>query len=121
MPVSELYTLPIRYRGAGPVHVIAGSLDATTDITLYTPNDPNNSVFLVGQFFDETVANNLAYKSGSTTIVTLELAASQLVNVDMKAGVQLGTAPGQALIVNASAGITSAVFHVIEAKYLVFQ
>jgi|GEM_PF-6337415 len=118
MPVSELYTLPIRYRGSGPVHVISGSLDATTDITLYTPKDSNNSVFLVGQFFDETVANNLTYKSGTTAIVTPELPASQLVMEDMKGGILLGTAPGQALVVNASAGISSAVFHVIEAKQL---
>ena len=120
MTLSEQYTLPIRIGGAGPVHVISGTMANGTDNTIFTPTDPSHSVFLVGQFFAETSATNPTYKSGTTAIVTPELAANQVVNDKMPSGVILGTAAGQALAINPSADISSAVFHVIEAKALVF-
>lgn len=120
MALSEIYDVDIRVGGAGPVRVISGGLAGTTDTTVYTPA-AGNCVFLVGQYFAETSPSNLTYKSGSTTIVTPEFAASQGVMNAIGGGVILATKAGQALVVNASVAISSVVFHVIEAKSLDFH
>lgn len=123
MALAELYTLPIRIgkNKAGPVHVISGSLTLATNETVYTPTKTENCVFLVGQFFSEGDATDVTYKSGSETIVIPQLAANQGVLDKIRQGVILGTEAGQALVINPSVTIASAVFHVIEAKSLDFD
>jgi hypothetical protein len=120
MALAELYTLPVRVGGAGPVRVISGSLTAATDETVYTPTSSNNCVFLVGQYFSESNATNVTYKSGSETLNTGEFAANQGVYDKVQAGFILATEAGQALKINPSVDISSAIFHVIEAPALVF-
>lgn len=120
MALAELYTLPIRIGGASPVRVIAGEATAATDNEIDAPNDPLNTIFLVGQSFVETSATNATYKSGDETIVTMELAANQGLVNSIDGGVVIAAEVGKALKINPSVTITSGVFFVVEARSLVF-
>jgi len=120
MALDELYTLPIRIGGVGPVHVISGSLTSSTDEIIYTPA-ADKCAFLVGQLFSETDATNITYKSGSDTIVTVELATNQGIYDKVSEGIITASEMGAVLIANPSVSVSSAVFYVIEAKSLVFE
>lgn len=119
MALAEIYTIPARIGGCGPIHVIYGSLTLATDETIYTPAS-GNTAFLVGAVLSEGNATNLTFKSGSEVIAIPELAANQGLFELITNGFYLAAEVSQALIVNPSVSVTAATFFVIEAKSLVF-
>lgn len=120
MALTDLYTLPIRLGGEYGVHVISGSLTLATDEVIYTPAS-GKCAFLVGAFFSENNATTITFKSGSETIVAVELTTYQGMQDKIGNGVILASEAGQALKANPSVSITSAVFFVVEAASLGFM
>lgn len=112
-----------RRGSAGPVYSYLINIDTTgADLTIRTPANTENRVFLVGALLSDGTANNITFKSGSTTLCTPEFGANQGLLVPVPANGQDGwimaTAAGSALVINCSALLTSALLHVVEAKEL---
>ena len=120
MALTELYTIPARIGGAGPIHVIYGSLGAATDETIYSPA-ADKTAFLIGALVSEGSATNMTFKSGSETIAILELAANQGIWDKINSGVIMAAEEGEDLVANPSVAVSAATFFVIEASSLVFD
>lgn len=113
--------LPIRVNGLGPVYPYVVAFDTTSsDLTIRTPSS-GNMVCIVGMQMSETNAANLIFTSGSTQLLTLELAANQGVYDPIDEGASFCTQPSEALKIQTSAAITNMLLYVIEAKYLNVQ
>jgi len=89
------------------------TIDTTgSDLTVFTPATGNH-VFVHGVIFSEGTAANLTFKSGSTTLITPEMAANQGVWSSIERDVfHLSTAKGEALVLNSSAAISSMLVYV---------
>jgi hypothetical protein len=116
MALTELYQIDARVGGLGPIRVVAGSLSASTDETIYTP-PTGQHVYLLSEYYAEgTAAANPTYKSGSTAIVTPEIAANQGARDKVTDGFVLVSAAGAALKVNPAQDISSALYHIVVGK-----
>ena len=93
---------------------ITVSLDTAADFTVYTPVNADAYVAVLGFLFADATASNLTIKSGSTTLVTLELAANTGLYQPVNGDIMLETAIGEALVFNASATMSSILVHVME-------
>ena len=113
--------LPILVKGVGVnaiPYVIA--IDTTgADLTIKTPGG-GGMVVVVGLMFSEGTAGNLIFKTGSTTLVTLELAANQGLFLPLGNQVYMATQPGEALKIQSSMAITSMLMYVAETSKVVF-
>lgn len=119
--------LPIEYghNGAGNSFIIPVivTMDTTgADLTIYTPAATNFAA-IVGIKYSEASAHSLIFKSGSTTLVTLEQAANTVVNHGVGQGIYLaGLAKGDALKINAgTAAVSSILFYVMEFNQLTIR
>jgi hypothetical protein len=91
-----------------------------TDLTIYTPS-AENYVAITGLSIAEATAGNLTFTSGSTVINVLELPANYALIHKLGEGVLLTTiAAGDALKIQTSALLTTALIYVQEFKYLRF-
>ena len=102
--------------GATPVTVVIDTTGA--DLTVFTPSSDKYWAIL-GISYVETDAHNLTIKSGSTTLVTYEMAANSGLVHPMGNGILLtGVARGDALVIQSSVAISSMVFYVQQFKEL---
>ena len=115
MAISLYDTINLGTGGARAIKVYKGDLAAATEATILTP-DAANRVFVVGLIFGETSATNLQFKSGSSAIFTLELAANQAVYDKVGDGFMFATKAGEALKLESSAVLSSVMISVVEAK-----
>jgi hypothetical protein len=111
-----------RNKNSGPVHSYLINIDTTSaDLTIRTPLT-GNRIFLVGALISDGTANNITFKSGSTVLCTPEFGANQGLLAPVGANGAdswiLATAEDQALVINCSALLTSALLHVVEAQVL---
>jgi hypothetical protein len=104
-------TIPTRVGGVGPVYEYEIVIDTTaTDLTIRTPVTATNRLWIVGIWLSEGTAVNLTLKSGTTKSHTLELATNQsLIGKTEKDSFYFVTAPGDDLILQASAAIGASV------------
>jgi hypothetical protein len=119
---STLVATTPRSVSKGPVYSYQVSIDTiSNDLTLHTPASGNRA-FLVGVVLCDSTANTITFKSGSTALCAPELAASTPIFLPVSGGGDeqwlLATAKGQALVINCSALLTNALFHVVEAAEL---
>lgn len=94
-------------------------IDGAGDLTITTPAT-GNQIFLMGICSAEAAAKNLIFKSGSTTLLSLEMAANQGISEKVdRNGYIIVTPVSGALIVNASAVTTDFTFvlHTYEGTY----
>lgn len=118
--VTPLYTLPDRVGGAGPVRVIKVEHDGGGgDATIYTPS-ATKQVYLVGMTSSDDDAMTLTFKSGSTTLVPIQLGTNQGIYDKVNGGYYLATKRSEALIVSSNAAVTL-LCHVVEAAYFNFE
>jgi len=103
-------TIPIRVGKIGPVYEYELNIDTTgTDLTVRDPAVATNRIWVVGIFFSESTATNLTLKSGTTKSHTLELASNQgITGFTDQNGFYFVTLPGDSLIIQSSAAITTA-------------
>jgi hypothetical protein len=107
----------------GPVfeyEIVIDTVD--TDLTVRTPINSTNRVWVVGALMSESTAANLTFKT-TTKSQTMELAANQGIYDKASNGFIFATAPGEALVIRSSAAIGSTVgknlvLRVIEAQRL---
>jgi len=109
--------LPVTVGGHGPVIPVVVTMDTTgSDLTVYTP-DSDKVLALVGITFAEGSANSLTIKSGSTTLVTLELTTFQGLSHKVGGGAILFTAKGEALKFNVgTAAVSTMIVYVVQAE-----
>src|SRR5690349_5662410 len=88
--------LPIRVGGAGYVVPYKVTFDTTaSDLTVVTPGS-GKMACIVGMTFSEASASNVTFTSGSTSLLTLELAANSGVYDKISNGAFFCTQPGEA-------------------------
>ena len=110
----------IRYYDGSPVRYVAVAFDTTaSDLIIYSPAT-GFSACLIGLDFSETSASNLTIKSGSDTLVTLELGANQG-TWGSAGGVPICTERGEDLIFNVSVAISTMLAKLVEVKTLKVQ
>ncbi|MBX2861172.1 MAG: hypothetical protein KTR14_08050 [Vampirovibrio sp.] len=106
----------INFSGEGPVRYVMASLDTVdTDLTVYDPPSKRMAC-VVGIRMSNSSPVNLTLKSGSDTMVTLELASNQ--GLWGGGNTPLCTAPGEDLIIQASAPVNSVLFELVAPKKL---
>lgn len=94
-----------------------GSLAGATDETIHTPSAGNYAA-IVSILFVEATATNLAFISGSDTLVTLELPANAGISKDLsKKPIFIGE-ESAAIKLNASVGVSSVLIGVMEFSAL---
>ena len=110
--------LPIRMQHATSdkhfVTPVAVVIDTTaTDLTVYTPASDAYAA-IVGLHINDSTAANLTIKSGSTALLTLEMAANQAINHAIGQGIFLSTAEGEALKFNSSGALSNVLVYIAE-------
>jgi len=109
----------MRIAGAGPVTPYVVSFDTTaSDLTIVTPGS-DKMACVVGMAMAETSATNVTFKSGTTSLLTLELAANQVFGAPIGAPI-VCTQPGEALKMQVSVAVTSMLLYVLQAPFLNF-
>ena len=110
--------LPIQTRGVGvnvtPYVIAIDTVD--TDLTIITPANSSAMAVVVGLMFSESTAANITFKSGSTTLLKVELSGSQGLYLPLGDQVYLATQPGEALKIQSSAAITNMLMFVAETS-----
>ena len=91
-----------------------------SDLTIYTPDKAQKMVAVVGMAASNTTASNLTVKSGSTTLVTLQLAANQGIYHPIGKPIFV-TQPGQALVMQVSAQPFTALIYVVQGDNFAFN
>lgn len=97
--------------GVTPVIV---SIDTTSsDLTIYTPAADKHAA-IVGMIYTDSTSHNLTIKAGSTSLVTLEMAANM--GIFMKLDGSLGPCGGrgETLVLNSDAAISSMLVYIAE-------
>lgn len=117
--------IPVKYGNSGFAMIIPVivTMDTTgADLTVYTP-DSTRFWAIAGINYRETSAHSLIFKSGSTTLVTLEQAANSVLEHKIGDGIYMtGLAKGDALKINAgTAAVSSILFYIMEFEQLIFD
>lgn len=113
--------LNIRIGGNGPVVPYVCSFDTTaSDLTIVTPASGKMAA-VVGMFMSEANAVNVTFKSGSTTLWVPEFAANQAVYDKLGNGASVITQPGEALVIQVSAAVSSMLLYVVQGAFFDFQ
>lgn len=113
--------LPITTRGVGvnvtPYVIAIDTVD--TDLTIVTPTGTAMAC-VVGMMFSEGTAGTLTFKSGTTTLMALELAANQGLFLPLGDQVYFATQPAEALKIRSSVAITNMLVYVASTSRVVF-
>lgn len=115
--------LSIGVAGANQVIPYVISLDTTgADLTIRTPAT-GNMVGIVGLAYREASAHNLTIKTGSTTLLVAEFAATDAGTfIPIGSGGLLAvTAKSEALVIQTSVIITSMLMYVVESAKFNFN
>ena len=112
---TALHTIPNRSGKAGPIRNYLVAIDTVdTDLDVYTPSS-DQLVYVVGLSFCDATAANVTFKSNTTTMLTLELAANEGFTKAVDDGFWIATEKGKKLVVSSSAAISSMLFQIVEA------
>lgn len=104
-----IQTIPCSFHPAGfglvtQYEVVIDTL--TSDFTIHTPT-AGNRVAVVGLYYAETSAHTLIWKSGSTTLVTLDMPANsgQIKGLGVGEGALIITAASGALVIQVQTAV----------------
>jgi hypothetical protein len=113
--------LPIHTKSVGldivPHVVTIDTVD--TDLTIVTPTGTAMAC-VVGIMFSEGTAGTLTFKSGTTTLMALELAANQGLFLPLGDQIYFATQPGEALKIRSTVAITNMLIYVASTSKVVF-
>lgn len=113
--------LPITIFGANPFRQKRVVIDTTgQDLTVHTPAT-GNMVCVLGWEVTNTLAANVKFTSGTTEIITYNLAANQMYSSLTTSSFNFCTVPGQALKIQSSAAITSLLIKLVETPYIIIR
>lgn len=113
--------LPIRVGGAGPVIPYVLTFDTTnTDLTIVTPGTGKMAA-IVGMWMSQTAATNIILTSGTTQLVTLQLAGNEGIYDKINSGAIFITQPAAALKIQVSVAVPSMLIYVVQAAYFDFS
>lgn len=118
--------LPVHFKGAGGnaylVPVVITMDTPGADLTIYTPAATAYAAIAGMQMVETTGAVALTIKSGSTTLVTLELPASALIDNKVGEGLKIIGAKGEALKFNAATTAPSSILvYILEFEQLYIE
>lgn len=112
---TELFQNESRIYGLGPVRTVQITFDTVDeDLVVHSPI-AGNSAFLTKLVFSEADAANLTIKSGSDSLVVLQLAANQGVWTPQD-GIPIHTEYGEDLIMQCSVAIATMVAYIVEGR-----
>lgn len=92
---------------------------ADSDLTIITPS-AGAMVCVAGIMFSEGTAGTLTFKSGTTPLMALELAANQGLFLPLGSQIYFATQPGEALKIRSSVPITNMLIYVASTSRVVF-
>lgn len=117
--ITALYTVDASLGGAGPVRYIKVEHDGLSgDAIIFSPQTDHH-VFLVGFLLSDGDPALVTFKSGSDTLITLDMAANSGIWDKIGNGFAIASEKGEDLIINSDAAATF-LCAIIEERGLVF-
>lgn len=87
--------------------------DTAADFTLYSAV-AGKHIGVLGMQYVEGDAHNLSFKSGSTTLITYQMAANSGISAKLGGGVMFATNKGEALVMNCDVPVATFIVYVTE-------